>query len=198
MAVYGRSAHAPVTAIHQHPGEQRQLQMPQTANAAVARIMRLARSLNGVISGELIGLTKLEFSPTTRLRRSSATEQGRPEGRFSKGQTAARRRLAICLHAVVWPAWQRVADSWASDIGAISDSVKDRLRCSSANRCARLMCRANLLYSPRNKILATWPSGRSLLYEEQTRRGISLRHWDELADVADHCTVCHKCVNPVR
>lgn len=37
---------------------------------------------------------------------------------------------------------------------------------------------------------------RGLLYEEQTRRGISITHWKEFEDVADHCTVCHKCFNP--
>jgi Fe-S oxidoreductase len=56
--------------------------------------------------------------------------------------------------------------------------------------------RANLLYSPRNKILATGLMIEAFLYEEQTRRGISLRHFDEMNDVADHCTVCHKCLTP--
>jgi Fe-S oxidoreductase len=56
--------------------------------------------------------------------------------------------------------------------------------------------RANLLYSPRDKILATSLLIEAFLYEEQTRRGVSLRHWDELSDVADHCTVCHKCETP--
>jgi Fe-S oxidoreductase len=56
--------------------------------------------------------------------------------------------------------------------------------------------RANLLYSPRNKILATSLLIEAFLYEEQTRRGISLKHWEEFEDVADHCTVCHKCFNP--
>jgi Fe-S oxidoreductase len=36
----------------------------------------------------------------------------------------------------------------------------------------------------------------AFLYEEQTRRGISTRHFDEMNDVADHCTICHKCLNP--
>ena len=58
------------------------------------------------------------------------------------------------------------------------------------------MPRANLLYSPRNKILATSLLVEAFLYEEQTRRGISLRHWEEFEDVADHCTVCHKCLSP--
>ncbi len=58
------------------------------------------------------------------------------------------------------------------------------------------MPRANLLYSPRNKILATSLLIEAFLYEEQTRRGISLMHFDEFNDVADHCTICHKCVTP--
>jgi Fe-S oxidoreductase len=56
--------------------------------------------------------------------------------------------------------------------------------------------RANLLYSPRNKILATSLLTEAFLYEEQTRRGVSIRHFDEYGDVADHCTVCHKCESP--
>jgi Fe-S oxidoreductase len=36
----------------------------------------------------------------------------------------------------------------------------------------------------------------AFLYEEQTRRGVSIAHFDEFGDVADHCTVCHKCKNP--
>jgi Fe-S oxidoreductase len=36
----------------------------------------------------------------------------------------------------------------------------------------------------------------AFLYEEQTRRGIRSKHFDEFNDVADHCTVCHKCVKP--
>ena len=84
-----------------------------------------------------------------------------------------------------------------SDIGAIADSVKDCLRCGKCKPvCATHVPRANLLYSPRNKILATSLLVEAFLYEEQTRRGISLRHWEEFEDVADHCTVCHKCLSP--
>jgi len=48
------------------------------------------------------------------------------------------------------------------------------------------------LYLPRNKI---WPRSmriRGLLYEEQTRRGrtLSLKHWDEVSDVAITAPIC--------
>ncbi|MGA0796994.1 MAG: DUF3400 domain-containing protein, partial [Quisquiliibacterium sp.] len=76
-------------------------------------------------------------------------------------------------------------------------SVKDCLRCGKCKPvCATHVPRANLLYSPRNKILATSLLIEAFLYEEQTRRGISVKHWEEFEDVADHCTVCHKCESP--
>ncbi|HNB69243.1 (Fe-S)-binding protein, partial [Accumulibacter sp.] len=45
-------------------------------------------------------------------------------------------------------------------------------------------------------ILATSLLIEAFLYEEQTRRGVSLRHFEEFGDVADHCTICHKCLTP--
>jgi Fe-S oxidoreductase len=75
--------------------------------------------------------------------------------------------------------------------------VKDCLRCGKCKPvCSTHVPRANLLYSPRNKILGVGLLVEAFLYEEQTRRGISLKHFEEFGDVADHCTVCHKCVKP--
>jgi len=75
--------------------------------------------------------------------------------------------------------------------------MKDCLRCGKCKPvCATHVPRANLLYSPRNKILATSLLVEAFLYEEQTRRGVSIKHWAEFEDVADHCTVCHKCLSP--
>jgi Fe-S oxidoreductase len=85
-----------------------------------------------------------------------------------------------------------------SDIGDIATSIKDCLRCGKCKPvCATHVPRANLLYSPRNKILATSLLVEAFLYEEQTRRGVSIKHWEEFEDVADHCTICHKCLTPL-
>ena len=63
----------------------------------------------------------------------------------------------------------------------------DCLRCGKCKPvCATHVPGANLLYSPRDKILATSLLIEAFLYEEQTRRGVSIQHWDELSDVADH------------
>jgi FAD/FMN-containing dehydrogenase/Fe-S oxidoreductase len=186
--------------------------MLQTAHEAVARIMVLARSLNGVISGEHgIGITKLEFLTDAELKPfADYKAKVDPEGRFNKGKLLRGPKHAHSddvnlrhadLSQAYTPSFGLMGHEslimQQSDIGAIADSVKDCLRCGKCKPvCATHVPRANLLYSPRNKILATSLLVEAFLYEEQTRRGVSIKHWQEFEDVADHCTVCHKCLSP--
>ncbi len=177
--------------------------MLQTAHQAVARIMALARSLGGVISGEHgIGITKLEFLSDVEIADFSGYKRRvDPEGRFNKGKLLRQPGLHADLTNAYTPSFGLMGHEslimQQSDIGAIADSVKDCLRCGKCKPvCATHVPRANLLYSPRNKILATSLLVEAFLYEEQTRRGISVKHWQEFEDVADHCTVCHKCLSP--
>ncbi|MEP6773518.1 MAG: FAD-binding oxidoreductase, partial [Polaromonas sp.] len=218
-------------ALHMHAGDGNvhtnlpvnsdDYEMLQTAHEAVARIMVLARSLDGVISGEHgIGITKLEFLTDEELRPFTEYKQKvDPEGRFNKGKLLRNQELLApdgsglqaentkksVLHADLTNAYtpsfglmgHESLIMQQSDIGAIADSVKDCLRCGKCKPvCATHVPRANLLYSPRNKILATSLLVEAFLYEEQTRRGVSIKHWEEFEDVADHCTVCHKCLTP--
>ncbi|MDQ3270728.1 MAG: DUF3683 domain-containing protein, partial [Pseudomonadota bacterium] len=256
-------------ALHMHAGDGNvhtnlpvnsdDYEMLQTAHEAVARIMVLARSLDGVISGEHgIGITKLEFLTDAELQPFADYKlRVDPEGRFNKGKLLRNQELPAPagqgleaenasdagynedpfkqgpwnrlrratgaaappggreLHGVSERGGSIFADltnaytpsfglmghesliMQQSDIGAIADSVKDCLRCGKCKPvCATHVPRANLLYSPRNKILATSLLVEAFLYEEQTRRGISIKHWEEFEDVADHCTVCHKCLSP--
>ncbi len=182
--------------------------MLQTAHEAVARIMTLARSLDGVISGEHgIGITKMAFLTDAELQ-PFADYKARvdPQGRFNKGKLLRNNDADLNLrHADLSQAYtpsfglmgHESLIMQQSDIGAIAASVKDCLRCGKCKPvCATHVPRANLLYSPRNKILATSLLAEAFLYEEQTRRGVSIKHWQEFEDVADHCTVCHKCLTP--
>ena len=205
-------------ALHMHAGDGNvhtnipvnsdNYEMLQTAHEAVARIMKLARSLDGVISGEHgIGITKLEFLTEAEMADFAAYKlRVDPEGRFNKGKllrgTDAR---GLALHADLTNAYtpsfglmgHESLIMQRSEIGEIAHSIKDCLRCGKCKPvCATHVPRANLLYSPRNKILATSLLIEAFLYEEQTRRGVSIKHWEEFEDVADHCTVCHKCLAP--
>ncbi|MEN9781171.1 MAG: hypothetical protein RL014_2319 [Pseudomonadota bacterium] len=231
-------------ALHMHAGDGNvhtnipvnsdDYEMLQTAHEAVKRIMALARSLDGVISGEHgIGITKLEFLSDAELAPfADYKRRVDPEGRFNKGKLLRPPRQPDGFAAVppqgetrplgeqrghdsaerTGPMFADLTNAYTpsfglmgheslimqqSDIGAIADSVKDCLRCGKCKPvCATHVPRANLLYSPRNKILATSLLVEAFLYEEQTRRGVSIKHWQEFEDVADHCTVCHKCESP--
>ena len=173
--------------------------MLRRANAVVARIMQLARDLGGVISGEHgIGITKFEFltdAETVAFRDYKARID--PQGHFNAGKFAP----GADLRRAYTPSFSLLgAESLImqqSAVGEVSAAIKDCLRCGKCKPvCATHVPRANLLYSPRNKILATSLLIEAFLYEEQTRRGVSLQHWSEFADVADHCTLCHKCLSP--
>ncbi|MDQ5898904.1 MAG: hypothetical protein QG612_2990, partial [Pseudomonadota bacterium] len=209
-------------ALHMHAGDGNvhtnipvnsdNYEMLQTAHEAVARIMVLARSLGGVISGEHgIGITKLEFLTDAELANFAAYKARiDPEGRFNKGKLLRSQDRVTDLGAdtrsadlseAYTPSFGLMTHEslimQQSDIGDIAASVKDCLRCGKCKPvCATHVPRANLLYSPRNKILGTSLLIEAFLYEEQTRRGVSLKHWEEFEDVADHCTVCHKCYTP--
>jgi FAD/FMN-containing dehydrogenase/Fe-S oxidoreductase len=201
-------------ALHMHAGDGNvhtnipvnsdNYEMLQTAHEAVARIMKLARSLDGVISGEHgIGITKLEFLSDDEIADfADYKRRVDPDGRFNKGKLL-RQPGAIYsdLTNAYTPSFNLMGHEslimQQSDINSISDAIKDCLRCGKCKPvCATHVPRANLLYSPRNKILATSLLVEAFLYEEQTRRGVSIRHWAEFEDVADHCTVCHKCLSP--
>ncbi|MBN4666691.1 FAD/FMN-binding oxidoreductase [Pandoraea nosoerga] len=214
QAIHKRVLHGRVfVALHMHAGDGNvhtnipvnsdNYEMLQDAHKAVARIMDIARSLDGVISGEHgIGITKLEFLTEAEIGEFRAYKQRvDPQGRFNKGKLLNMPDLPADLRNAYTPSFGLMGYEslimQQSDIGAIADSVKDCLRCGKCKPvCATHVPRANLLYSPRNKILATSLLIEAFLYEEQTRRGVSIKHWDEFNDVADHCTVCHKCVTP--
>ena len=185
--------------------------MLQTAHEAVDRVMALARRLDGVISGEHgIGITKLEYLSDDEIAPFAAYKQRvDPQGHFNRGKLLRNKELsaqsgqalAADLTNAYTPSFGLMGHEsiimQQSDIGAIADSIKDCLRCGKCKPdCSTHVPRANLLYSPRNKILATSLLVEAFLYEEQTRRGVSLKHWEEFEDVADHCTVCHKCLSP--
>jgi FAD/FMN-containing dehydrogenase/Fe-S oxidoreductase len=196
-------------ALHMHAGDGNvhtnipvnsdDYEMLATANQAVDRIMRLAVSLGGVISGEHgIGITKLAYlDPQTIEAFAAYKRRVDPEGAFNRGKLLPGADLsnAYTVSFNLLEVESLIMEQ--SEIGRIADSIKDCLRCGKCKPvCNTHVPRANLLYSPRNKILATSLLIEAFLYEEQTRRGVSLRHFDEFNDVGDHCTVCHKCANP--
>ena len=196
-------------ALHMHAGDgnvhtnipvnSNDYQMMHEAERIVDQVMELAGRLNGVISGEHgIGITKMQYLDKGVVDRFSAYKtQVDPEGRFNKGKLLSGSGLSNAYTPSLRLVQQEALILEQSELGELNNDIKDCLRCGKCKPvCTTHIPRANLLYSPRNKILATGLMIEAFLYEEQTRRGISLHHWEEMNDVADHCTVCHRCVTP--
>ena len=77
--------------------------------------------------------------------------------------------------------------------------MRSRIACAaaSANPSARHTCRVPIC-STRRATRSSPPRSSSRRFSTRSRRAAEWRiqHWDELADVADHCTVCHRCASP--
>ncbi|WP_018864824.1 DUF3683 domain-containing protein [Thioalkalivibrio sp. ARh3] len=196
-------------ALHMHAGDgnvhtnipvnSNDYQMMHQAERLVDDVMRLARELNGVISGEHgIGLTKMQYLEPERIESfAKYKKQVDPNGVFNAGKLLEGSGLSNAYTPSLRLVKQEALILEQSELGDLNDEIKDCLRCGKCKpECNTHVPRANLLYSPRNKILATGLIVEAFLYEEQTRRGLSLHHFDEMNDVADHCTICHKCLNP--
>jgi FAD/FMN-containing dehydrogenase/Fe-S oxidoreductase len=180
--------------VHSH-----NIQMLHKAESVVDEIMFLAEKLGGVISGEHgIGLTKYQYlSDDFKQEFIAYKQQIDPNNHFNKGKlmpgSGLNNAFTPSLHLVE----QEALILESSEIGEINDMVKSCLRCGKCKDvCTTHVPEANLLYSPRDKIIGTNLISEAFLYEEQTRRGISLNHFVELDDISDHCTICHRCEKP--
>jgi len=173
--------------------------MLHEADKIVDQIMALAQSLDGVISGEHgIGLTKIQYLEAEKIAAfANYKKQVDPHQHFNKGKLSTNSSLDLAYTPSLRLVQQEAIILEDSELGALNDEIKNCLRCGKCKpKCMTHIPRANLYYSPRDKILATGLIIEAFLYEEQTRRGVSLSHFDEMNDIADHCTTCHKCLPP--
>ena len=196
-------------ALHMHAGDgnvhtnipvhSHDYAMLHEADRLVDRIMELALSLDGSISGEHgIGLTQFQYLSDNKVADFVAyKEKVDPQGHFNKGKLMPGSGLQNAYTPSLQLVQQEALILEESELGSLNDDIRHCLRCGKCKPvCMTHVPRANLSYSPRNKILGTGLIIEAFLYEEQTRRGIAVQHFDEMNDVADHCTVCHKCQNP--
>lgn len=180
--------------VHSH-----HTKMLQYAEVLVDEIMILAQQLGGVISGEHgIGLTKYQYL-SDEFKQAFIDYKSRidPNGHFNKGKLMPNSGLENAFTPSLRLVEQEALILESSEIGEINDMVKSCLRCGKCKDvCTTHVPEANLLYSPRDKIIGTNLISEAFLYEEQTHRGISIDHFYKLNDVADHCTICHRCEKP--
>jgi Fe-S oxidoreductase len=171
--------------------------MLKEADRMVDRIMALASAWAASSPASTASAHQDRLPGAEKLEAFAATSAGGPEQRFNPGKLPPDSGLDGAYTPSLRLVQQEAILLEETELGALNDDVKHCLRCGKCKpKCMTHVPRANLLYSPRNKILGTGLIIEAFLYEEQTRRGLSERHFDEMNDVADHCTICHKCLTP--
>lgn len=180
--------------VHSHD-----IEMLKKANEVVDEIMDLVKKLDGVISGEHgIGITKYKYLDNNYKKDFIDYKKLiDPDNNFNKGKLLTGADLRNAYTPSLRLVEQEAIILEDSELGNINQMIKNCLRCGKCKPiCTTHVPEANLLYSPRDKIIATNLVVEAFLYEEQTRRGISFNHFDELNEISDHCTICHLCLPP--
>jgi len=160
------------------------------------KIMLIAQKLGGVISGEHgIGLTKFQY--LDKKQKTSFLKYKRQVDKndvFNPGKLQNKADLSVAWTPSLQLLHQEALILKQQDLDKLNDSFKNCLRCGKCkSTCSTHVPEANLLYSPRNKILNLGLLLEVYLYESQTRRGVDKKHYESFNDISDHCTVCARC-----
>jgi FAD/FMN-containing dehydrogenase/Fe-S oxidoreductase len=198
-----------VIATHMHAGDgnvhvnipvlSNDREMMQRAALTADRAMEKAVEIGGVVSGEHgIGITKLKHLEPERIEELAAhRREVDPGGLMNPDKLAD---LAVLEH-VFTPSFNlleleaRILQH--DSLEALADKISKCVRCGKCKPdCCVFYPRQNLFYHPRNKNLAIAALIEALLYQVQRFRTTEFTALRHLGDVADHCTICHKCLPP--
>jgi FAD/FMN-containing dehydrogenase/Fe-S oxidoreductase len=198
-----------VIATHMHAGDgnvhvnipvfSNDREMMKRATRAADTIMEHAVSLGGVVSGEHgIGITKLKH-----LDGQTVADLQAHRRRLDPAGTMNPKKLAdrTVLDYVFTPSFNlleleaRILQY--DQLQNLADRISKCVRCGKCKpNCCVFYPGQTLFYHPRNKNLAIGSLIEALLYEAQRFRTTDFESLAYLEDVADHCTICHKCYAP--
>jgi FAD/FMN-containing dehydrogenase/Fe-S oxidoreductase len=173
--------------------------MMRRAERAVDRVMEKVASLGGVCSGEHgIGVTKIKYlEPGLLLDLAAHRRAVDPGGTMNPGKLSE----PALAERIFTPSFNLLElEARILQHGKLEELALRIAKCVRCGKCKADCCvyhpARGLFFHPRNKNLAIGALIEALLYEAQRQRttGFELLRWME--EVADHCTICHKCAAP--
>lgn len=173
--------------------------MMQRADEVVDAVMAKVMRLGGVVSGEHgIGVTKLKYLDQDRVealnRHRKAVD---PQGMMNPGKLQDRSLLAHLFTPSFNLLELEARILQNGQLEALSQRIAPCVRCGKCKPdCSVFHPAKGLFYHPRNKNLAIGALIEALLYDAQHARSGRFELLSWLQDVADHCTVCHRCHKP--
>lgn len=173
--------------------------MMREADEAASIIMKKAVELGGVVSGEHgIGLTKLKFMESDLLEKyNNYKSTVDPNNIFNPGKLNAN----FPYFKVYTPSFNLLEREAiileSTDLEKLSNSIAKCVRCGKCKSvCNTHYTNGNMFYNPRNKILAVGLITEAVLFSAQTMDMKSFKQFKKLREIADNCTMCHKCKIP--
>jgi len=173
--------------------------MMRHAEWVVDRVMEKVVALGGVCSGEHgIGVTKLKYLEAERLAELDAYRRRvDPRGVMNPGKLSDRE---VVQH-IFTPSFNLLElEARILQHGKLEELAVKIANCVRCGKCKPDCCvfhpARGLFYHPRNKNLAIGALIEALLYDAQRERAARFGMLRHLEDVADHCTICHKCLKP--
>ncbi|BBO84168.1 oxidoreductase [Desulfosarcina ovata subsp. sediminis] len=198
-----------VIATHMHAGDgnihvnipvfandrEMMIRAAETADAVMAK----AIELNGVVSGEHgIGFTKFKYLDESRIDAlADYRRQVDPDGIMNPGKLSDPRAPQLVFAPSFNLLELEASILRHAELERLAEMISGCVRCG---RCKTPCCvfhpQENLFFHPRNKNLAVVALIEAILWETQRFRSTGFNALKYLGQVADHCTICHKCQPP--
>lgn len=173
--------------------------MMKRAEKTAEDVMAKAIELGGVVSGEHgIGITKMKFLDQERIEELSTYRQEvDPKGVMNPGKLDDPR----IIDKVFTPSFNLLElEARILQHGSLETLASKISRCIRCGKCKADCCvffpGTNLFFHPRNKNLVIGALIEALLYDMQRSRFPRFDQLKYLEEVADHCTMCRKCLAP--
>lgn len=173
--------------------------MLERADQVIDRVMQKVVELGGVVSGEHgIGVTKLKYLERARMDELAEYRRGvDPGGLMNPGKLEDMQ----ALKQIFTPSFNLLElEARILQHGQLKELSSKIAHCVRCGKCKADCCvfypSRGMFYHPRNKNLAIGSLIEALLYDAQRERSTHFRLLEWLEEVADHCTICHKCLKP--
>jgi len=155
--------------------------------------------IGGVVSGEHgIGITKLQYIPDPQLVSfADYKNQIDPEGLVNPKKLLDK---AILSHLYT-PSFNLLElEAQILRHGSLEQLASKISKCVRCGKCKAACCvfypKGTMFYHPRNKNLSIGAIIEALLYDVQRHYSTRFELLKFLGNIADHCTLCHKCLKP--
>ncbi|OGR17535.1 MAG: FAD-linked oxidase [Desulfobacterales bacterium GWB2_56_26] len=198
-----------VIATHMHAGDgnihvnipvfSNDRDMMKRAEKTAEDIMAKAVELGGVVSGEHgIGITKMKFLEEARLDELRVyRKEVDPQGIMNPGML----NDPAIIDKVFTPSFNLLElEAKILQYGSLAQLSSMISKCIRCGKCMPVCCvyhpGSNIFMHPRNKNMVIGSLIEALLYDMQRSHLPRFNQLKNLEEIADHCTMCRKCLAP--